>query len=63
MVEQYLRCAQVATLLRVTNKTVARWAREGYLPHTLTMGGHRRFPMSEIVRLAMSLERPVTQEP
>jgi excisionase family DNA binding protein len=46
--ETYLGVAETARRLLVTPKTVARWAREGRLPHVKTLGGHRKFPESEI---------------
>ena len=48
----YLRAAEAAALLHVSPKTVSRWAKEGKLPHIVTLGGHRRFPRAEIERLA-----------
>ncbi len=47
----YLRAAEAAALLHVSPKTVSRWAKEGKLPHVVTLGGHRRFPRKEIERL------------
>ncbi len=52
----YIKTAQVAQILRVSSKTVSRWAREGKLPHLVTLGGHRRFPEKEIRELAHRLE-------
>jgi excisionase family DNA binding protein len=40
----------------VSPKTVSRWAKEGKIPHVLTLGGHRRFPASAISELARRLE-------
>lgn len=45
---QMLRTGDVATLFRVTNQTVARWADTGRLPVVYTSGGHRRFPEAPI---------------
>lgn len=42
----------VARLFHVSPKTVARWSNEGKLPHTLTLGGHRRFPLQAVSELA-----------
>jgi excisionase family DNA binding protein len=44
----YLRTAEVARLLRVSPKTVSRWAKEGRLPFVTTLGGHRRYPAQPI---------------
>ena len=52
----YIRTAEVARILRVSPKTVSRWAREGKLPHLVTLGGHRRFPAADIEQLARELE-------
>ena len=54
--EVYIRTAEAAKILRVSPKTVSRWAKEGKLPHVVTLGGHRRFPSSAIHKLADRLE-------
>ena len=51
----YLRTYEVAALLHVSPKTVTRWAKEGKLPHSRTLGGHRRYPEDKIRALASSL--------
>lgn len=56
---RYLRTAQVAELLQVSPKTVARWAKEGKLPFLRTLGGHRRYPEGEIRALLDALSVPV----
>jgi excisionase family DNA binding protein len=48
----YLTTAEVADVLQVSPKTVTRWAREGKLPHSRTLGGHRRYPGYSIRKLA-----------
>jgi excisionase family DNA binding protein len=53
---QFLKTAEVARLLHVSPKTIARWSLEKRLPHTITPGGHRRFPASAIHELADRLE-------
>jgi excisionase family DNA binding protein len=52
----YLRPAEVADILHVSPKTVARWAKEGKLPFLKTLGGHRRFPAAQIRQLADELQ-------
>lgn len=52
----YITSGEVARILRVSPKTVARWAKEGKLPHLVTLGGHRRFPSSRIHDLARQLQ-------
>ena len=51
----HLRTADVAGLLGVSPKTVARWAKEGRLPCRRTLGGHRRYPEVAIRELAAGL--------
>lgn len=57
--EQLLTPSEVAALFRVNPKTVTRWARAGKLTAIRTLGGHRRFRVSEIKRCLeeMSAER------
>jgi excisionase family DNA binding protein len=43
---------EVAALLHVDANTVARWSNEGRLRAIRTPGGHRRYPASEVLRLA-----------
>jgi excisionase family DNA binding protein len=52
----YLRDAEVAAIVRVSPKTVSRWATEGKLPFMKTLGGHRRYPAAEIHQLASQLQ-------
>jgi len=58
MMHGYLTTAEVAEILHVSPKTVTRWAREGKLPHSRTLGGHRRYPNGLINKLAEEMERP-----
>ena len=53
---QYLLPKEVAALLRVSPKTVARWATQQKLPYVKTLGGHRRFPAGQITALVRRLE-------
>ena len=57
--EPLLTPAEVASMFRVDPKTVTRWARAGKLTAIRTLGGHRRFKVSEIKRCLeeMSTER------
>ncbi|CAN5554344.1 hypothetical protein BH20ACT23_BH20ACT23_29060 [soil metagenome] len=50
--DTYITTGQAAKILRVSPKTVARWAKDGRLPHILTLGGHRRFPRSAVDEVA-----------
>jgi excisionase family DNA binding protein len=51
----YLRTSEVAGLLHVSEKTVSRWAKDGKLPFTRTLGGHRRYVRADIEALRDSL--------
>ena len=51
----YLRTYEVAEILHVSPKTVTRWAKDGKLPYSRTLGGHRRYPGDEIRALAAGL--------
>jgi excisionase family DNA binding protein len=54
--DSYLLPGEVAEILAVSPKTVSRWAQAGKLPCCRTLGGHRRFPESEIRELRDSLQ-------
>jgi excisionase family DNA binding protein len=61
--QRYLLGSEVAELLHVSPKTVARWAKEGKLPCMRTLGGHRRYPEREILELRDKLiPHPTTRE-
>jgi len=53
---RYLRTAEVADILQVSPKTVSRWATEGKLPFLKTLGGHRRYPATNIDQLVDQLQ-------
>jgi excisionase family DNA binding protein len=55
----YLRSAEVAAILQVSPKTIARWAQHGLLPYQRTLGGHRRYPEAAIRELVTSLTQEV----
>jgi excisionase family DNA binding protein len=57
--EPFLRTSQVADLLQVSPKTIARWAKDGRLPFQRTLGGHRRYPEPAIRQLLASLTQEV----
>jgi excisionase family DNA binding protein len=56
----YLHAGEVAALLGVSPKTIARWSRQGRLPHQRTLGGHRRYPQPAIRALAAHLAQEVS---
>lgn len=41
--ETYVSAGEAARILRVSPKTVSRWADKGLLTCMVTLGGHRRF--------------------
>lgn len=47
--------AEVASLFRVSPKTVARWESAGKLRAVKTLGGHRRFHVAD-VRAALGVD-------
>ena len=49
--EALLSPAEVAALFRVDPKTVTRWAKAGKLKALRTLGGHRRYRESEVLKL------------
>ena len=57
--EPFPHTSQLADLLHVSPKTIARWATDGRLPYQRTLGGHRRSPEPAIRQLAASLAQGV----
>ena len=55
----FLQPAEVAAILQVSPKTIARWARQGLLPYQRTLGGHRRYPEPAIRALLARLTQGV----
>jgi len=55
---RYLSRAEVARLFEVSPATIARWAREGRLPHVSTLGGHRRYREGEILAIVAKVTGP-----
>ena len=53
---EYLGSQEVARLLHVSPKTVARWADNGWLPCQVTLGGHRRFRRDHVEALVERME-------
>lgn len=50
--EPTLTSAQVAAMFNVDSKTVTRWAKAGKIkPALLTLGGHRRYRESDVLKL------------
>ena len=57
--DAYIRTSEAAKILRVSPKTVSRWAKEGKLPYARTLGGHRRYPEPSIRALVDQLTMTV----
>lgn len=55
--DRFLSRAQVAEIFSVSPSTVTRWADGGKLPYVRTLGGHRRYVKSSILRLLDSRPR------
>jgi excisionase family DNA binding protein len=53
-----LPAREVAALFRVSPKTITQWARRGMLPHVRTLGGHRRYPETEVRAMLAPLGLP-----
>jgi excisionase family DNA binding protein len=56
---KYLTSNQTAQRLAVSPKTIARWAKQGRLPHLRTLGGHRRYDPDMVDHL----RRQLTHQP
>ena len=48
--DKLLTTAEVARMFRVDARTVTRWARSGKISAVRTLGGHRRYYLSEVER-------------
>ena len=58
LAEPLLWPREVAPLVGVTPKVVSQWARRGRLGYVRTIGGQRRYPASEVIRVLRQLEHP-----
>jgi excisionase family DNA binding protein len=52
--------AEVARLLEVAPVTIGRWASEGKLPYSMTLGGQRRFRRDDVLPLVERLTNVTT---
>ena len=57
--ETFLHSSQVADILHVCPKRIARWAKDGRLPFQRTLGRDCRYPVQAIRQLAASLAQGV----
>ena len=53
---EYLTPGEVARALHVSPKTIIRWANEGRIPYTMTLGGHRRFQRADVEAVVARIE-------
>ncbi len=51
----YLTPGQAARILGVSPKTINRWANDGRIPCSVTLGGHRRFRSDVIAAMGSSM--------
>lgn len=56
---EYLRPGEAAKMLHVSPKTIDRWAVDGRIPCIVTLGGHRRFRVDDVLAVAEQMARPV----
>ena len=56
--EPFLWPREVAPLVGVTPKVVSQWARRGRIASVMTIGGQRRYPRGEVVKLLAELDHP-----
>jgi excisionase family DNA binding protein len=61
--DELLTPAEAARKLGVTPNTVTRWSRAGKISAIQTMGGHRRFRLSEIERVLRDGSAVASQSP
>ena len=57
--ETYVTAGEAARILRVSPKTVSRWADKGLITCMVTLGGHRRF----LKRTVETIEREMYGAP
>jgi excisionase family DNA binding protein len=50
-IDPLLTPRETAALFHVDPRTVTRWAREGKMPSTRTLGGHRRYREADVMAL------------
>lgn len=53
--------AEVARVLQVAPVTIGRWASQGKLPYSVTLGGRRRFRRDDILAIARRLSTATTR--
>jgi len=56
-VDLLLTPGEVAKMFNKTVKTISRWATSGELKSIKTLGGHRRFALSDVQEFARTYKR------
>ena len=56
-VDVLLTPGEVAKMFNKTVKTISRWATSGELKSIKTLGGHRRFALSDVQEFARSYKK------
>lgn len=51
--ERLMSPKEVADAFGVGTKTISRWAAQGKLKYTVTLGGHRRYDRQHVMMLLM----------
>ena len=54
--------SEVAEIFQVSPSTITRWAEAGKLPVTKTLGGHRRYAATVIMKLAEQLSQSLSSQ-
>jgi len=55
MDEEYLSVGKVAKIFKVSTEAIRKWIEKGKLRAIRTVGGHRRIPKNEVIRLLKKL--------
>jgi len=55
--DEYVGPHDVARALRISQRTVIRWADNGWLSDSIVLGGHRRFRRKDVEALAEQMKR------
>lgn len=58
----WLMPSEAASDLEISPKTLTKWAIKGKIPHTRTLGGHRRYAEVDVKRLADKITQERTEE-
>ena len=59
MEDLIITVGEAAKLLGVHSKTLSKWATEGKISHIRTLGGHRRFYLSQVMTVLQNQTKMV----